>query len=582
MSFEHLGLRKELLKAIATKGYSTPTPIQAGAIPVILSGRDILARAQTGTGKTDAFALPMVEILSREADPEGHVRSLVLAPTRELALQVSESIKDYARRVSLRCTVVYGGVNIIPQINRLNRGIDILVATPGRLLDLAGQKYLDLSRVEFLVFDEADRMLDLGFSREINEIIDLVPVERRTMLFSATYTPQIRALAAKMLKNPELIEVTPTVTAAESVAQKVYRVATENKRGFLLHLMKQGDWSRVLVFTRTKHGANKLTEKLAAQGISVAALHSNKSQSFRIRTLEAFKNNEIGVLVATDVAARGLDITHLPVVVNFDVPGIPEDYVHRIGRTGRAGIGGLAITLVAPEETRFLKAIENLLGKPIPVETASGYADASVVPSFVLLRPGNERSEKKADRGIKAMASGKPSSKKEPSSRKGGPGKGGKAPLKAGKTPSKAGSKRESDLNAAPKRRGDSKAGAGRESDSNAAPKRRGDSKSGPRQERDSDAAPKRRGDSKSGPKRRGDSKAGAGRESDLNAAPKRRGDSKSSPRQERDPNAAPKRRGDSKANSRREETKGGRKPSRPGVQKPSARGGKPGKARRG
>jgi ATP-dependent RNA helicase RhlE len=260
---------------------------------------------------------------------------------------VAESIKGYARKVSMRCTVVYGGVRINPQIDRLRRGIDILVATPGRLLDLAGRRHLHLSRIEFLVFDEADRMLDLGFSEEISEILDLVPTERRTMLFSATYTQQIRNLAGRMLQDPEHIEVTPSNTAAESVVQKVHLVDRSNKRALLIHLITKGRWSLILVFTRTKHGANKLTEKLAAQGIGAAALHGNKSQSFRTRTLEEFKNGEIRILVATDVAARGLHISNLPFVVNYDMPAIPEDYVHRIGRTGRAGVSGIAVSLVS-------------------------------------------------------------------------------------------------------------------------------------------------------------------------------------------------------------------------------------------
>jgi ATP-dependent RNA helicase RhlE len=264
MSFDHLGLRVELLQALKTKGYTAPTPIQTQAIPVILGGRDILARAQTGTGKTDAFALPLVEMLCRENDGGRHPRALVLTPTRELALQVSESTKAYARRVSMRCTVVYGGVRIRPQIDRLKRGIDILVATPGRLLDLAGQRHVNLSRIAFLVFDEADRMLDLGFSDEISEILDLVPTRRRTMLFSATYTQQIHRLAGKMLRDPAHIEATPTKTAAALVVQKVYRVNRSNKRALLVHLVTGGNWSRVLVFTRTRHGANKLTEKLSA------------------------------------------------------------------------------------------------------------------------------------------------------------------------------------------------------------------------------------------------------------------------------------------------------------------------------
>jgi len=403
MSFAQLGLRVELLKAIAAKGYTAPTPVQSRAIPVILGGRDILARAQTGTGKTDAFALPMVEILCRNIEQERYPRALVLAPTRELALQVGESIKAYARRVSLRCTVVHGGINILPQIERVHRGIDILVATPGRLLDLAAQQHLDLSRIEFLVFDEADRMLDLGFSREISQILDLLPLERRTMLFSATYTEEIRALAAHMLKDPETVEVTPATTAAESVIQKVHLVDQANKRALLIHLLASGKWSRVLVFCRTKHGANRITEKLVEQGLRAAALHGNKSQSLRTRTLEEFRRGDIRILVATDVAARGLDIINLPYVVNYDMPTIPEDYIHRIGRTGRAGESGIAISLVSPEEKRHLQAIEALLGQKIPVEIVRGYSEGTDVPDFVLYRPNNAASEKKADKSIKEL-----------------------------------------------------------------------------------------------------------------------------------------------------------------------------------
>ncbi len=404
MSFEELGLRAELLKAVKTKGYVTPTPIQARVIPVILNGRDLLARAQTGTGKTDAFALPIVEILARHQGLRRHPRALVLTPTRELALQVGESIKAYARRVSLRCTVVYGGVNVNPQIDRLKRGVDILVATPGRLLDLAAyNRDVKLSQLEFLVFDEADRMLDLGFSDEISQVLELVPQERRTMLFSATYTRQIRELAEKMLKNPEQIEVTPSTTAAESIVQKVHLVEKSNKRDLLIHLITRGDWRQVLVFVRTKHGANKLAERLAQVKISAAALHGNKSQSFRTRTLKAFKDGEIRILVATDVAARGLDITGLPHVVNYDMPAVAEDYVHRIGRTGRAGVEGIAVSLVSREEKAFLTAVEGLLQYKIPVETVKGYTVDSAVPGFVLLRPDSPASEQRADKEIKGI-----------------------------------------------------------------------------------------------------------------------------------------------------------------------------------
>lgn len=414
MSFDQLGLRVELLAVVKANGYTSPTLIQTRAIPVILGGRDILARAQTGTGKTDSFALPLVELLSRKKAGDRHPRALVLTPTRELALQVGESIKTYARRVAMRCTVVNGGVRINPQVDRLRRGIDILVATPGRLLDLAGQRHLNLSRIEFLVFDEADRMLDLGFSEEIFAILDLIPTRRRTMLFSATYTRQVRELAGRMLQDPEYIEVTPNNTAAESVIQKVHLVNPSNKRPLLVHLITGGDWRQVLVFTRTRHGANKLTEKLAAQGIDAAAMHGDKSQSFRTRSLEAFKNGEIRILVATDVAARGLDISDLPYVVNYDMPAIPEDYVHRIGRTGRAGISGIAISLVTPEEKRLLREIEKLLKQKIPVEKIDGYTEDSDVPDYVLFRPDSATSQKKADSDIKAIV-GKRNASKQPS-----------------------------------------------------------------------------------------------------------------------------------------------------------------------
>ena len=427
MSFELLGLRVELLKAVHSKGYTAPTPIQSKAIPVILGGRDILARAQTGTGKTDAFALPLVEILSRRNGDGRHPRALVLTPTRELALQVGESIKAYARRVSMRCTVVYGGVRINPQIDRLRRGIDILVATPGRLLDLAGQRHLNLSRIEFLVFDEADRMLDLGFSEEISEILDLVPAERRTMLFSATYTQQIRDLAGRMLRDPAYIEVTPGNTAAESVVQKAHLVDRSNKQALLIHLITRGGWTRVLVFTRTKHGADKLTEKLAVKGISAAALHGNMSQSFRIRTLEEFKNGKIRTLVATDVAARGLDISNLPYVVNYDTPDIPENYIHRIGRTGRAGVSGIAVSLVSHDEKPYLQAIEKLLKQKIPVEKVEGYTEDSDVPDFILFRPGNPSSEKKADKAIKEMVVRRNVSKQRSKTRKAKTARSGKS-----------------------------------------------------------------------------------------------------------------------------------------------------------
>jgi len=442
MSFDVLGLRAELLKALTAKGYVAPTAIQARAIPVILDGRDILARAQTGTGKTDAFALPLVEILSRTVGVRPFPRALVLTPTRELALQVGECIKSYARTAGLRCTVVFGGIRIEPQIERLHRGIDILVATPGRLLDLAGQGHLDLSRIEFLVFDEADRMLDLGFHAEISRVLALVPTQRRTMLFSATYTQQVRDLADIMLVSPENIEVTPSVTVAEAVTQKVHLVTQSNKLACLVHLIAKDRSRRILVFARTKHGANRITEKLTEQGISAAALHGNKSQSLRTRTLEAFKNGEIRILVATDVAARGLDISNLPFVVNYDMPSIPEDYVHRIGRTGRAGESGIAISLVTPEDKIHLQAIEQLLKQKIPAEKV--FIDEGDLPDYVLFRPNNAASEKKASKEIKELVSTRNAAKErkktgapktDSKTRTSGPGKkSGNAPPRTGRS----------------------------------------------------------------------------------------------------------------------------------------------------
>lgn len=441
MSFDELGLCAELVKAVKSKGYTDPTLVQTRVIPAILSGQDVFVRAQTGTGKTDAFALPLVEILSQMPGKRRHPRALILAPTRELALQVGEIIKAYARRVSVRCTVVYGGVNIGPQIDRIRRGIDILVATPGRLLDLAAHSGLNLSGIEFLVFDEADRMLDLGFSEEISDILAQVPSIRRTLLFSATYTRQIRDLAETMLHNPEDIDVTPRNAAAESVVQKVHLVDRHHKRDLLIHLIMQGRWSRILVFVRTKHGANKLTEKLAAKGISAAALHGNKSQSFRTRTLKAFKDGEIRTLIATDVAARGLDIVHLPYVVNYDMPGVAEDYIHRIGRTGRAGVSGIAVSLVSPDEKPHLKAIEKLLGQKIPREAVAGYTMDGAVPDYVLLRPSNPSSEKKADKGIREVVEKRNARKQKSAS---SPGRqavkkgSGRKPQKAGEKTSRS------------------------------------------------------------------------------------------------------------------------------------------------
>lgn len=436
MSFDQLGLRTELLEAVKSKGYTAPTPIQAQAIPEILNGRDILARAQTGTGKTDAFALPLVEILGCQKATGPHPRALVLTPTRELALQVGECIQSYARRLSLKCTVVFGGVRIGPQIDRLKRGIDILVATPGRLLDLVGLGRLDLSYIQFLVFDEADRMLDLGFSEDMSQILGLVPTERRTMLFSATFSKAVRDLAGHMLNEPEHIEVTPEKTAAESVDQNVYRVAPHNKRPLLVHLITQGRWNQVLVFTRTKRGADTLAEKLNGQGISATAMHSDMNQSKRMRTLDAFKKGDIRVLVATDVAARGLDIRHLPYVVNYDMPRIPEDYVHRIGRTGRAGVNGVAVSLAAPDESPYVQAIEALLNRKIPEKKEKGYTEGSDVPDYVMYRPGSSANPKHVDKDILDIVAKRDASKQKANMRKAkSPGSRSKSSSQPGRKP---------------------------------------------------------------------------------------------------------------------------------------------------
>jgi ATP-dependent RNA helicase RhlE len=365
MSFSDLGLMPELLRAVAEKGYSAPTPIQQAAIPAVLAGRDVLAGAQTGTGKTAAFVLPLLQRLST---PAGRApRALVLTPTRELAAQVAESAADYGRYSPVRTTVIFGGVSDKPQIAALRHGCDLLVATPGRLQDLAQQRQLDLSQVQFCVLDEADRMLDMGFIHAIKQILKMLPRERQSLMFSATYSQDIRALAERFLRNPLSIEVAARNATAERIDQQVYRVAQENKRHLLAHLIKDGNWNQVLVFTRTKHGANRLTSQLEAAGITASAIHGNKSQGARVRALNDFKENRITALVATEVAARGLDIKELPHVVNYELPNVPEDYVHRIGRTARAGGSGAAVSLVAPGESALLRDIEKVLQRSIPV-----------------------------------------------------------------------------------------------------------------------------------------------------------------------------------------------------------------------
>lgn len=369
MSFETLGLRAELLRAVSEHGYSTPTPIQQQAIPLILEGRDIMGGAQTGTGKTAGFTLPLLQRLmsSGGADKSRRpLRALVLTPTRELAAQVAESVRTYGQYLPLRSTVIFGGVNINPQIQKLRNGVDILVATPGRLLDHCGQRTIDLSKVEILVLDEADRMLDMGFIHDIRKVLALLPKQKQTLLFSATFSDDIKRLANDLLKSPALIEVARRNTAAESIAQVVHPVDRNRKRELLSYLIGSNNWQQVLVFTRTKHGANRLTEQLITDGIRSAAIHGNKSQGARTKALADFKSGNIRVLVATDIAARGLDITQLPHVVNFELPNVAEDYIHRIGRTGRAGHEGEAMSLVCVDELKLLRDIERLIKRDIP------------------------------------------------------------------------------------------------------------------------------------------------------------------------------------------------------------------------
>jgi ATP-dependent RNA helicase RhlE len=381
MSFADLGLKPELLRAVAEKGYDTPTLIQSKAIPAVLAGHDVLAGAQTGTGKTAGFVLP---ILQRLGAISGRTpRALVLTPTRELAAQVAESARSYGKYTALRTLVVFGGVSTLPQVSALRGGCDILIATPGRLLDLAEQRAVDLRGVQCFVLDEADRMLDMGFIHAIKQVLKLLPPQRQNLMFSATYTEDIRALATRFLRNPQTIEVAPRNAAAERVEQHVYKVPREHKRHLLAHLIGDGGWHQVLVFTRTKHGANRLAEQLAATGIRTAAIHGNKTQSARVRALADFKANKVTTLVATEVAARGLDIKELPQVVNYDLPNVPEDYVHRIGRTARAGKSGCAVSLVSPEEAPLLRDIERLLKRNLPVVALPAYAvtrDAVAAP----------------------------------------------------------------------------------------------------------------------------------------------------------------------------------------------------------
>jgi ATP-dependent RNA helicase RhlE len=399
MKFNELGLTPGLLANVAARGYDTPTPIQAGAIPAVLAGRDLLAGAQTGTGKTAAFVLPLLQLL---ASPAGRApRVLVLAPTRELAAQILESIRHYGIGLNLRAQVMFGGVGENPQIQGMRAGCDILVATPGRLLDLAERGFVDLTAVRHFVLDEADRMLDMGFIHDIKRVIKRLPAQRQNLMFSATYTPDIRSLASRILVNPVAVEVTPPNSTAERVVQRAFRVAKDDKRHLLVHLFEngangEGPWHQALVFTRTKHGANRLAQQLDRAGIRSAAIHGNKSQAARTRALADFKAGKLTALVATEVASRGLDIRELPQVVNYELPNVPEDYVHRIGRTARAGNDGHAVSLVSEDEAPLLRDIEKTMRRAVPFAPTpvfartvpAGEARQAAAPARPQSRPG--------------------------------------------------------------------------------------------------------------------------------------------------------------------------------------------------
>ncbi|MGB5517948.1 MAG: DEAD/DEAH box helicase [Gammaproteobacteria bacterium] len=412
MPFSSLGLRAELSRAVSEKGYSIPTPIQKEAIPLILQGRDIMGGAQTGTGKTAGFTLPLLQRLMATGKGKAdkgrrHVRALVLTPTRELAAQVADSVLTYGKHLPLRSTVVYGGVSINPQKQKLIKGVDILVATPGRLLDLVGQRSVDLSRVEILVLDEADRMLDMGFIRDIRRVLALLPGHKQTLLFSATFSKEIKQLSHELLKSPAMIEVSQRNTTAERVTQVIHPVDQHRKRELLSYLIGSNNWQRVLVFTRTKHGANRLSEQLNKDGITADAIHGNKSQGARTRALSQFKSGSIHVLVATDIAARGLDIDQLPHVVNFELPNVAEDYVHRIGRTGRAGNAGEAMSLVCVDELDLLKDIERLIKREIPKDVIEGFEPDPAIRAKPLGKTRNK------GRGNQQQTAAKSSGKKK-------------------------------------------------------------------------------------------------------------------------------------------------------------------------
>ncbi|RLA21817.1 MAG: hypothetical protein DRQ61_07830 [Gammaproteobacteria bacterium] len=486
MSFESLGLSAELLRAVSEKGYNTPTPIQQQSIPLILDGKDLMGGAQTGTGKTAGFTLPLLQRLMESGKTEKGpraIRALILTPTRELAAQVGESVSDYGKHLPLKSTVIFGGVKINPQIQKLRQGIDILVATPGRLLDHVGQKTINLSKIDILVLDEADRMLDMGFIHDIRKVLALVPKHKQTLLFSATFSNDIKQLANGLLNSPELVEVARHNTASETVTQLIHPVDKGRKRELLSLLIGSNNWKQVLVFTRTKHAANRLSEQLNKDGIASAPIHGNKSQAARTKALAGFKANEVRVLVATDIAARGLDIDQLPHVVNFELPNVAEDYVHRIGRTGRAGREGEAMSLVCVDELKLLKDIERLIKREIPKEVIEGFEVDPTIKAEPIQR----------GRGRQQKPSRKPAGKRGPSNNSNAPRPHAKS---HSKNRNRSGGSGESDGNsqrAAPQRRtqtrSDNRSGGGGagggEANGNvkraAAPQRRPQTRSGNR-----------------------------------------------------------------------------------------------------
>ena len=426
MSFAALGLSEEIVRAVTERGYTQPTPIQAQAIPVVLSGRDLLAGAQTGTGKTAGFTLPILQRLSTSAKPatgKVPIRALILAPTRELAAQIEESVREYGKHLKLHSMMMFGGVNINPQIQKLRGRVDILVATPGRLLDHIQQRTVDLSHIEILVLDEADRMLDMGFIRDIKKILALLPKQRQNLLFSATFPAEIKMLADGMLNKPALVEVERQQATAELITQKVYPVDRERKRELLTHLIKEHNWHQVLVFTRTKHGANRLAEQLDKDGIPALAIHGNKSQAARTRALAEFKSGELQVLVATDIAARGIDIIELPHVVNFELPNVAEDYVHRIGRTGRAGSEGEASSLVCVDEHKLLNDIERLTKLEVPIVQIPGFEPDPRIKAEPILN-GQNRGQQNRGGGQRARSQTSARSGGQPGNARSGAGGG--------------------------------------------------------------------------------------------------------------------------------------------------------------